>query len=62
MVLLFFHLIKDNDKEKEKKKKKDATASTMSALNYFACFCMILIEFTGNMTVFLMISNPPDGY
>ena len=53
---------KDKDKEKDKKKKKDATESDISALNYFACLCMILIEFTGNMCVWLLISNPPKGF
>ena len=53
---------KDKDKEKDKKKKKDATESDVSVLNYFACFVLILIEFICNMTVWLMISNPPAGY
>ena len=53
---------KDKTKEKDKKKKKDATESDISALNYVACFCMILFEFSGNTIVWLMISNPPPGY
>jgi len=53
---------KDKNKEKDKKKKKDSTESDISALNYFACMCLILIEFSGNMTVWLLISNPPKGY
>jgi hypothetical protein len=53
---------KDKDKEKDKKKKKDATESDISALNYFACLCMILIELAGNLTVWLMISNPFKGF
>ena len=53
---------KDKDKEKDKKKKKDATESDISALNYFACLCMILIEFMGNMCVWLLISYPPKWF
>jgi hypothetical protein len=53
---------KDKDKEKEKKKKKDATEADISALNYFACFCMILIQLASNLIIWNLIANPPLGY
>ena len=53
---------KDKDKEKDKKKKKDATESDVSALNYFACLVLILIQFMCNMIIWNLIANPPAGY
>jgi hypothetical protein len=53
---------KDKQKDKDKKKKKDLVESNVSALNHFACFCLICIEFICNMTVWLLISSPPNSY
>ena len=53
---------KDKQKDKDKKKKKDLVESNVSALNHFACFCLICMELICNMTVWLLISNPPSSY
>ena len=53
---------KDKQKDKDKKKKKDLTESNVSALNHFACFLLICTELICNMTVWLIISNPPSSY
>ena len=53
---------KDKQKDKDKKKKKDLVESNVSALNHFACFLLICMEFICNTTVWLLISYPPSSY
>ena len=53
---------KDKQKDKDKKKKKDLVESNVSALNHFACFILICIELLCNLTVWLIISYPPNSY
>ena len=53
---------KDKQKDKEKKKTKEFNESNISALNHFACVILIIIEFTCNLTVWLLVSDPPNGY
>jgi hypothetical protein len=53
---------KDKQKDKDKKKKKDLVESNVSALNHFACFCLICMELICNTTVWLLISYPPSSY
>ena len=53
---------KVKSKDKEKTTIKEFTESNISALNHFACAILIVIEFICNLSVWLVVSNPPNGY
>ena len=53
---------KEKDTEREKKKKKDSTEANVSALNHFMSLVMLLIVIACNVTIWLLISNPPQDF
>ena len=52
----------EKEKEKKKKKEKELRESNAAALNYVMCFLLMLTMFSCNLTIWLMISNPPKDY